>query len=254
MSRARSRNLYQTLAICGLISGGVNLASAEIASWAANSGLRPEQLSSYWQLNTSGVNTSTVVSNNLMTLRTTSRTSYDFYTFGPEGIQMPTALTIEFGARFVSSVAAETTFSPMMVYFCLGNGLGSALYLGADDLWLAAPNLSRGVSASADTDNFLHTYRIEVSGMSAGSSVNVFYDNSVSPLLSSILVNDMSVYGNTPQIGFGDKSRKDSGQSEWAFLWHNAACVPITPVPEPTVASLLLASLALWAKRNGTKK
>ena len=163
---------------------------------------------------------------------------------------MPDALTIEFSARFVSSVADQNTFSPLSVYFCIGNGLGSAFYLGSDDAWLAAPNLSRGVAATVDTDNALHTYRIELSGSTIGSTINVYYDNAASPLLTSTVVHDVAVYGNSPQIGFGDSSTKDSGVSEWGFLWHNASCIPINAVPEPTTAALLIAGALVLGRRS----
>lgn len=228
-------------------------ASGEISYWSATSGLRPDQSSPYWALNYTIPVTMPTISGGVMELATAAKTSREFFTFGPGGILMPDALSIEFGARFVSSVANQNTFSPLSVYFCLGNGLGSAFYLGADDTWLAAPNQSRGVSASVDTDNTLHTYRIEVSGSTPGSTVNVFYDNSANPLLTSTVVHDEAVYGNSPQIGFGDSSTKDSGVSEWSFLWHNASCVLINSVPEPTTASLLLIGALALSRRTVRK-
>lgn len=229
--------------------GTVISASAEVSYWSASSGLRPDETSPYWYLNYTIPVTMPTISGGVMQLETVAKASREFFTFGPAGILMPDTLTIEFGARFVSSVANQNTFSPLSVYFCLGNGLGSAFYLGTDNTWLAAPNQSRGVSASVDTDNSLHTYRIEVSGATIGSTINVYYDNAVNPLLSSIVVHDVAVYGNSPQIGFEDSSTKDSGVSEWSFLWHNASCIPINAVPEPTTATLLIAGALVLGRR-----
>lgn len=245
-----SRKSCIAILLSAVAMGGQISAPAEIGFWSASSGLRPDETTPYWALNYTIPVTLPHISGNVMTLNTGAKSSREFFTFGPGGILMPEALTIEFGARFVASVAQETTFSPLSVYFCLGNGLGSAFYLGADDAWLAAPNLSRGVSASVDTDDSLHTYRIELSGATPGSTINVYYDNALTPLLSSTVVHDVAVYGNSPQIGFGDSSTKDSGVSEWSFLWHNASCIPINAVPEPTTAALLLVSALVLGRRS----
>lgn len=230
--------------------GGVFSTQAEISYWSASSGLRPDQSSPYWALNYTIPVTMPTVTGGVMQLNTAAKSSREFFTFGPGGIQMPDALTIEFRARFVSSVADQDTFSPLSVYFCIGNGLGSAFYLGADDAWLAAPNLSRGVAATVDTDNAFHTYRIELSGSTIGSSINVYYDNIAAPLLTSTVVHDVAVYGNSPQIGFGDSSTKDSGVSQWEYLWHNASCIPINAVPEPTAATLLIVGALVVGRRT----
>jgi len=233
-----------------VVVGGLFSAWAEISYWSASSGLRPDETSPYWALNYTVPVTLPSVADNVMTLSTGAKSAREFFTFGPGGILMPDALTIEFSARFVSAVADQNTFSPLSVYFCIGNGLGSAFYLGADDAWLAAPNLSRGVSTTVDTDNALHTYRIELSGATIGSTINIYYDNAATPLLTSTVVHDVAVYGNAPQIGFGDSSTKDSGVSEWGFLWHNASCVPINAVPEPTTAVLLIAGALVLGRRH----
>ena len=243
--KSRSAILLSIVAVGGLFS-----AQGEISYWSASSGLRPDQTTPYWALNYTVPVTMPTVAGDVMTLTTGAKSSREFFTFGPGGILMPDALTIEFSARFVSSVADQNTFSPLSVYFCIGNGLGSAFYLGADDAWLAAPNLSRGVAATVDTDNALHTYRIELSGSTIGSTINVYYDNAASPLLTSTVVHDVAVYGNSPQIGFGDSSTKDSGVSEWGFLWHNASCIPINAVPEPTTAALLIAGALVLGRRS----
>jgi len=190
-----------------------------------------------------------------MTLATVARAQQEYFSFGPAGISMPSNLTIEFKVRFGLGImdpgiyADHNGSSSMSVAFSLGGGLGGAFYLGADRVWLAGAHQTRASGMAVDTDTAFHTYRIELTGATMGSTINVYYDNSVAPLLSSRVVRDVAGYGSAPEISFGDKSTKDSGVSEWEYLWHNAASVPITAVPEPTVGVLLVSAAVLFGGR-----
>ena len=163
-------------------------------------------------------------------------------------------LTIEFNTRIWWRNACWDTVSPAAVYFGLGGGLGGVLYLGHDDVWLSGGNGTRGTGNSfVDTDDTFHTYRIEVSGKTLGSAINVFYDNGATPLFTGSVFYDLALNGNEEKIGFGDITQEDSGVSKWDYLWHNAACVPIDSVPEPTTATLLTAGGALLLARRNRK-
>lgn len=226
--------LSSAVAVGTLIS-----AQASVSYWSASSGLRPDQVSSYWVLQDDTPATPPFFTNGVMTLATTTKPRLEYFDAGPAGITMPTDLTIEFRARFASRVATANNVSPMSVYFSFGGGLGGALNFGLDDLWLASGYHVRGAGTSVDTDTAFHTYRIEVNGVSLGSPIKVYYDNALTPLLTGAVVYDASLNCGDPNVGFGDADDKDSGVSAWEYLWHNASCVPINAVPEPTSAMLL---------------
>jgi len=224
---------------------------AYVSNWTASSGLRPDQATTNWTYYGNSPSVTPVFWSNYMVLSTSPNTEVSFFESGPASIDIPTDLTIEFKARFGSRKGNSTAVSPMSVYFGLGGGLGSVLYLGLDDVWLAGGNNIRGVGASVDTDDLFHTYRLQLSGSTVGSAINVFYDNSINPLFTGSLLLDSALNGNVERIGFGDHSWADSGVSKWDYLWHNASCVPINSVPEPTSAALLIAGGAmLLARRN----
>lgn len=243
--KSRLTVLSSAVAVGTLIS-----AQASVSFWSADSGLRPDQLTPYWTLHDDSPATPPIVTNGVMTSATMAKVKKEYFHTGPAGLDMPSDLTIEFKARFVSRVVSANNYSPMSVYFSFGDGLGGMLNLGLDDVWLAGGHNIRGVGASVDTDNAFHTYRIQLGGTSLGSSINVYYDNAVTPLLTGAVIYDPNLNCEDAEIGFGDVSTKDSGTSEWEYLWHNASCVPINAVPEPTSAALLLAGAFLLGSRK----
>jgi hypothetical protein len=82
----------------------------------------------------------------------------------------------------------------------------------------------------------LGEYRIALGGPESNSALS-FDDETVSPLFSAPLVSDAP-------------ASSDSGASEWDYLWRNASRIPVTAIPEPTTASLLIGgAILLWAKR-----
>ena len=236
------------------IAGSAFKAQAEIESWSASSGLWPSQASTNWTYYGDSRTVAPAIYGHFMLMDTTQnrRVSY----FESAGcIDIPNNLTIEFNTRIWSRNACLDTVSPASVFFGLGNGLGSVLYMGRDDVWLSGGNNTRGAgSTSVDTDDSFHTYRIEVSGLTLGSAINVFYDGGLNPLFTGSVVYDPTLNGNEERIGFGDITREDSGVSKWDYLWHNAKCVPIDSVPEPTTAALLIAGGAMLLARRNRRK
>lgn len=188
-----------------------------------------------------------------MVLDTALNPEVSFFETVAPAIDIPSDLTIEFKARFGSRVGNSTAISPMSVYFGLGSGIGSVLYLGLDDVWLAGGNNIRGAGTGVDTDDIFHTYRIQLSGSTPGSAINVFYDNGVTPLFTGSLLLDSELNGNVERIGFGDHSWDDSGVSKWDYLWHNASRIPIDSVPEPTSAAVMIATGAILLARRARK-
>lgn len=236
------------------VAGGIFQAHAEIEYWSASAGLRPDQASTNWTYHGESLSVRPTFYQDVMLINSTlnQRVSY----FESAGcLDIPNNLTIEFKSRFWERNACADTVSPAAVYFGLGGGLGSVLYLGHDDVWLSGGNNTRGVGVtSVDTDNTFHTYRIELSGLTLGSAINVYYDNSINPLFTGSVFYDLALNGNEERIGFGDITQEDSGVSKWDYLWHNATCVPLDVVPEPTTAALLIAGgTMLLARRNNRK-
>ena len=251
-SKSRMKIRFQFLSVVTL-AGSLFTARAGIESWSASLGLWPSQASTNWTYHGDSRSVTPAIYEHFMLIDTVQNRRLSY--FESTGcLDIPNTLTIEFKTRTWWRNACVDTLSPTAVYFGLGGGLGSVLYLGRDDVWLAGGNNTRGAGASSvDTDDIFHTYRIEVSGITLGSAINVYYDHSANPLFTGSVIYDLALNGNEERIGFGDITREDSGVSKWDYLWHNAACVPIEVVPEPTTATLLIAGGALLVARRSRK-
>lgn len=231
------------------VVGSLFKAHAQVESWSASSGLWPSQASTNWSYTGDSLTYLPAIYENYFMLIDTARNKrVQYFETKPGTIELPSNLTIEFRTRIWNRNECLDTVSPAAVYFGLGGGLGGVFYLGKDEMWLGGANHTRSAGVTGmDTDNTFHTYRLEL----AGSDINLFYDNSTNPLLTSPVFYDPAQNGTEAHIGFGDITKEDSGTSKWAYLWHNAGIVPIESVPEPTTAALLIAGGAmLLARRN----
>jgi hypothetical protein len=226
------------------------MAHAEIEFWSASSGLWPNQASANWTYHGDSRSVTPAIYGHFMLIDTTKNRRLSYFE-SAGSVDIPNNLVIEFNTRVWWRNTSLDNISPAAVFFGLGNGLGSVLYLGKDDIWLSGGSDTRGAGVtSVDTNDEFHTYRIEVSGVTLGSEINVFYDGGVNPLFTGSVIYDLALNGNQERIGFGDITREDSGVSKWDYLWHNAKNIPIDVVPEPTSAALLGAGAFLLCSRK----
>jgi hypothetical protein len=122
-------------------------------------------------------------------------------------------------------------------------GGGLAIFeLRRDYVYLRDGDNGRGAFSNLlDTDDEFHTWRMEVLGSSAGSTVNVYRDG-------NLVLSDNSVfnYGSGNRVFWGDASQIASGRSEWTHVSTNLAAAPASnPVSAP--GSLVLAAAGLLA-------
>lgn len=139
---------------------------------------------------------------------------------------------------------------------CLCRALCGALFLclGASSPVFAS-NLS-GWTPTSDSSPSLETipagstfdqHRFELGGTTVNGAID-FGEEPPSPLFTSPSVADD---GNTTGVNVGKENGADAAGSEWDYLWRNASRIPITSIPEPTTASLLIGGcLLLWARRT----
>ena len=127
---------------------------------------------------------------------------------------------------------------------------GKLWFLGIDPndgVFLAGPGTSILDSATRDTNDGFHTYRIETD---SAFNVRVFYDAESTPVLSATAWDPGASV--LPGIHWGDISSNAEGTSDWKSFSHNAG------VPEPSTLIIwsLLGGLAFtvgWWRRRRRK-
>ena len=158
-------------------------------------------------------------------------------------------ISLEASARYVSGYAADPARQSMVIAVTQGNNWGNGLYIGNGEIFILSDNMVKGLSATVDTHDSFHTYKIEV-GATNGvgpASFNVYYDGTLK--LSGSTFNSTDANGNNQSVYWGEGSSLAYGQSEWAFVRNTA------PIPEPETYAMLLAGLGLiggMARRHGS--
>lgn len=208
--------------VCSLIATMVATATIARAQpvesvWDAASGLTPDQVCPAWTLVDTAAASDPVLGGGVLVLSTASNAEDMFYR---QAISLPAPDPIVIEARVQLSAGSSSSGArgPIAVGVTTSSNTGAFLFLGTDEMFLAAAGGVRGASATVDTDGALHTYRIEIT---AAGAVTVAYDGT--PTLSGSTFTDASTFGPDPMILWGDGSSSASGTEAWSSFRHDAA-------------------------------
>lgn len=119
------------------------------------------------------------------------------------------------------------------ISFSGSSNVGNSLYIGTNEIFLLAADLTRGPEAIVDTTSAFHVYQIELNGTESGSSVLVFQDGILR--LTGTLFTNPTTFGSGPRIGFGDVTTLASGTSEWKTFSYTT-----NPVTGPATTEIAL--------------
>lgn len=137
-------------------------------------------------------------------------------------LEIPDTFVIEFRMRYVSRGSPETVRTGASIYAVNAYQTGTSFYVGEDEIFILASGIVRGASATVQTDDVFHTYRIEVT---LGGQVSVYYDGVLT--LTGSTFTDGAHFGNyTGAVSWGDLSSEAAAQSRWLYVRHNAYAFP----------------------------
>jgi hypothetical protein len=184
------------------------------AEWDASSAMFPDQVCPAWtEGDTADVEVPTFSAGELV-LGTDSGPELLFYRQTAPLLSVPDPLVIEARLKFVSGTTSMIHAIAGVSFFDATQG--NDLFVGQDEIFLLQDAVTRGASASIQTDDDFHTYRIE---MDATGAIRVSVDGAL--LLTGMA---FSAAGG-PKIDFGDVTDDPdvTGSAEWDFVHHNAA-------------------------------
>ena len=226
------------LCFCSCVFLVVQSAYCDVVDWNGSSGLYPDEITPQYSLFDTAIN-DPALSVGVLTLATNSDAELMGYSMNGASLAMPAAPQINFNMRMVSqSTSYPSLRTGAAVSITTQNNVGNVVYFGIDEVFFLTTGGTRGPDAVIDTDSGFHAYRIEVEGLSSGSKISLFQDDS--PVLTHVLVADSGDYGNEPRIFFGNNTTVAHGTSEWTSFQHNAAAIP-----EPSSLSFAIFALIL---------
>ena len=188
-----------------------NPAAAAVISWNAASGLLPDQTGP-WEISDGSTVHDPVLSAGVLTLTTEADYSRQmYYGISDAGVAFPAS-----GSYWIEWRA------PVVVGIGFDNGNFATLEIASDSIWIRNGNNSISASATVDTDDMFHTYRLEVDGQAGGDPVRVYQDGIEVLAASSVFYN-----GGTRSAFWGDATILSYGSSEWLAVSTNVAVVPV---------------------------
>jgi hypothetical protein len=198
---------------------------AEMMVWDAGLGLLPTELSPAWTWESPSSGEMATITSAVMTIRSIAKLS-DVAAFSQtaENLLVPTNLWIEGRTRWVSGTDAHPSRSHVSIHVTTTPNVGNSLWISQDSICILTNLGAVGASAAVDTDEDMHTYRIEVQGTNAGSPFQVYYDGTLK--LSGTLFDNASLHGAVPRVFWGDGTSTEGGVSDWEYLAHNASATP----------------------------
>jgi hypothetical protein len=183
----------------------------------ASSGVFPESVCPPWTLFDSAAPENPALSGGVLVIATDQTAEEIGYA---QNALIPDPLVIEARMRLVSGSSTHASRAPAVIRFATAPSIGNAFYIGVDEIFLNTANLVKGPSAVVDTNDALHTYRLEVT---AAGVITVFQDG-IQKLTGATFF-DTSHNDPFPRISFGEISSLAFGVSHWEFIRHNASTV-----------------------------
>ncbi|MGH8015315.1 MAG: thrombospondin type 3 repeat-containing protein, partial [Candidatus Zixiibacteriota bacterium] len=129
----------------------------------------------------------------------------------------PSTFVVEARVRFVSGSTSDTSQSHILLSIQPGGQYGNNLWIGPDEVFVWDHFNSRTPAVSVQTDDGLHTYRIE---HDAGDhQLRVYYDNNL--IITNVAYLHTGYWKVNPTLEWGDHSSLAFGISEWEYVQHN---------------------------------
>jgi len=215
MSIARATLLPPCLCLSGaLLLAGPARAAQSV--WSVTTGLPPNAVPSPYTLVDTADPEDPVVGGGLLTIETSDAAETIYYIQAGASLALPDPWVIEFEMRHVSGSSQGSLRGTEQVFLTTAPGVGTLFQIDADSIFLLVNDATLGDSATVDTDDAFHTYRIEVSGSGA---VDVYYDDVLT--LQGATYTDLSAHGSVPRVAFGAGSIASFGTSEWMSFTHD---------------------------------
>lgn len=118
--------------------------------------------------------------------------------------------------RLVSGASTSTTRAPAAIFLTTAPSIGISLHIDADRIFFAVGQGTNGPISNVDTDDAMHTYRLEHDG---SGNFTLFHDDA--EILNASAYESASDNGPVKRFAFGEGSNLAYGVSEWGSVRHD---------------------------------
>ncbi len=200
----------------------VNSAMAQIynSNWDASSHVFPDSACPAWE-RFDATNQIPFFQGDSLVLQTTLNIQDLFFLTREPIISVPDPWVMEFRMRLDSGVSNVTYAAPIGIGFVAKPLYGNFLWIDIDEIHLLSNIQDVAATATVDTDNSFHTYRIEVSQSGA---IAVFYDGALT--LSGSAFTNGAYWEPYARVDWGDINADSRGVSKWLYFRHNGNASP----------------------------
>ena len=209
-------------AICTLVAVLLLSAAARGADslWQASSGLLPNEIPHAYTFVDQADPEDPVLAGGVLTLATSEDAERMFYIQSGADLDVPDPWVIEFEMRQVSGASSIVQREPTLVFLTTKADEGQLMSIGADTIFMLTNASTVGPTASVDTDDAFHRYRLEAFG---DGSLDLYQDDAL--VLEGATYVDAGDHGPVPRIAFGPASQGSFGVSEWKSFGHNGRSI-----------------------------
>jgi hypothetical protein len=188
------------------------------STWDSSTSLLPQNSCPRWtEIDTSPDADGTILGGKLVVGPTTQDQHNVGYIQQGAQFSVPDTFVVEGRLQYRTGTSQVITRTPASLVFGTSPFVGNALNIGKDEVFLQRSNEVKEASVSVDTDDTLHTYRVEIAKSSG--RIDVFYDGQF--ITSGFTFTDTSFNGTTARVAFGELSLLAKGSSDYLWVRHN---------------------------------
>jgi len=211
-SRIRVHSIAAVLII--VMSNWAN-AVDPVSNWDSASGLKPDEISEPYEIfNNSGVQPA--LDAGKLIINTTTNSQNVGYIQREPLVDPSRKFTATVNMRLASGISTSPFRAPVGIFTTIAPSVGLILWIDIDRVFFGVDRLVNGPISNVDTDDAMHTYRIEHDG---AGNFTLFHDDI--EILSATAWESSQDHGLVRRFLFGDGSSHAHGVSEWSLVNHN---------------------------------
>ena len=190
-------------------------AADRISNWDPSSGLKPDEISEPYEL-VDNFTTPPYLDSGKLIISNTAYSNIQFYIQREPLVDPSVPFSVTVNMKLVSGSSSSEYRAPAAIVFTIAPSRGIILWIDIDRVFFGKDRFVNGPVANVDTDEAMHTYRVEHDG---DGNFTLFHDDI--EILTGSAFESTPDHGVVRRFAFGDVTNASYGVSEWGAITHN---------------------------------